>query len=297
MPAVRPPQSLDEKALASKRSSAKKEFNKLTSEVDAEMAKVLERMAEKKAWSRLEEVKKEGSEISTAQAEIARRAAEAQERAIALSNPSAQPSQPAAATAADVAASAPESEAARLRKELDRKFADELAQANTLAKRAAAIAAKKATEAAEAAAAEPPSGSGGVSGLFGALFGGWGGSSATAEASAAASSPTKDEIATGDGAAATPPHGAPATLPGAACDSPPPAVVSLASLSPEKLEEVAELLPGHAPAVLSRQEEALQALRAQYKAAQKKVRDRLPRRQAAQWLFNCLLDGLFVARS
>ena len=56
---LRPPKSLDAAALASKIKKTKHEFNKMTSEVDAELTKVMERMAERKTWSRLDEVKQE----------------------------------------------------------------------------------------------------------------------------------------------------------------------------------------------------------------------------------------------
>ena len=78
---LRPPKSLDAAALASKIKKTKHEFNKMTSEVDAELTKVMERMAERKTWSRLDEVKQEEAVVHAAQAEASRRAAEAQERA------------------------------------------------------------------------------------------------------------------------------------------------------------------------------------------------------------------------
>eukprot|EP00900_Chrysochromulina_parva_P026651 jgi/Chrpa1/861/Chrysochromulina_OHIO_Genome00004859-RA len=116
----------------------------MTTDADAEIAKFMARMAEKKAWSRIEEIKQEESVAGAAKAEAARRAAAAQERAAAFQGLLGGVPVEDEAPKADEAAIL---EAARLR--------EVLAQANALAERALANrAAKVAAEAAAKATKE-----------------------------------------------------------------------------------------------------------------------------------------------
>lgn len=283
---LRPPKSLDAAALASKIKKTKHEFNKMTSEVDAELTKVMERMAERKTWSRLDEVKQEEAVVHAAQAEASRRAAEAQERAanLVLGGSAPAPSTANANTPSPPAAMASpptSSEAPRLRKELDDLNAEELAQANALAMRAQAK--KAASEAAAAEHATPPTrGLFEGGGLFGGLFGAWGGGSS--EAAQGGIVQQSDETATGEAAAsaslpADPEQLCKPTAQLAAGDSPPPgrSLVDLSSLSPELLERAVEeqgtepdagFTP---PKELCHEEQAYRDLRKQYKAAERRV--------------------------
>jgi hypothetical protein len=157
---LRPPRSLNPAEVESKKKTARSELKKMTTDADAEIAKFMARMAEKKAWSRIEEIKQEESVAGAAKAEAARRAAAAQERAAAFQGLLG------GVPVEDEAPKADESailEAARLR--------EVLAQANALAERA--LANRAAKVAAEAAAKATKEWDGG--GLFGGLFGGWGG--------------------------------------------------------------------------------------------------------------------------
>ena len=159
---LRPPRSLNPAEVESKKKTARSELKKMTTDADAEIAKFMARMAEKKAWSRIEEIKQEESVAGAAKAEAARRAAAAQERAAAFQGLLG------GVPVEDEAPKADESailEAARLR--------EVLAQANALAERA--LANRAAKVAAEAAAKATKEWDGG--GLFGGLFGGWGGGS------------------------------------------------------------------------------------------------------------------------
>ncbi|KOO30518.1 hypothetical protein Ctob_008232 [Chrysochromulina tobinii] len=124
----------------------------MTTDADAEIAKFMARMAEKKAWSRIEEIKQEESVAGAAKAEAARRAAAAQERAAAFQGLLGGVPVEDEAPKADEAAIL---EAARLR--------EVLAQANALAERA--LANRAAKVAAEAAAKATKEWDGG--GLFG----------------------------------------------------------------------------------------------------------------------------------
>ena len=81
---LRPPRSLNPAEVESKKKTARSELKKMTTDADAEIAKFMARMAEKKAWSRIEEIKQEESVADAAKAEAARRAAAAQERAAAF---------------------------------------------------------------------------------------------------------------------------------------------------------------------------------------------------------------------
>jgi len=159
---LRPPRSLNPAEVESKKKTARSELKKMTTDADAEIAKFMARMAEKKAWSRIEEIKQEESVAGAAKAEAARRAAAAQERAAAFQGLLGGVPVEDEAPKADEAAIL---EAARLR--------EVLAQANALAERA--LANRAAKVAAEAAAKATKEWDGG--GLFGGLFGGWGGGS------------------------------------------------------------------------------------------------------------------------
>ena len=185
MPANVHPRSLDAKALEKNIKKSKSEFKKMTSEVDAELARVMERLAEKKAWSRLEEVKQQESELTTAkaeashQAEASRRAAEARERAAVLRGQR---------SPMQTAGGAPECSEEEMR------LREELARANVLAERAHAK--KAASEAKEAEAPTSAQGTKPTPGLleagaslFGSFFGVWGGSDAIPMAPAAPIAP------------------------------------------------------------------------------------------------------------
>jgi predicted RNA-binding protein with PUA-like domain len=66
---LRPPRSLNPAEVESKKKTARSELKKMTTDADAEIAKFMARMAEKKAWSRIEEIKQEESVAGAAKAD------------------------------------------------------------------------------------------------------------------------------------------------------------------------------------------------------------------------------------